>query len=360
MLTASRITVSEGTQAYAKLRSEVIAAGIFERAYVYYAVVITAVVVGFFGSLYAIYRLENYALLTLACLAFSFFTVQAAGINHDAGHRAVFKSNRNNNVLGLFTSMLVGIVFDNWRTRHNAHHAFSNQVGTDPDLEIPFIATDEAMVASKSALQRFLVRYQAFYYYPLGSIVSFSNRLGTLSYFIRRRSIGDWGRFLLYLPPLITLFILPFVLFSPGKALFVFSLVHVTSGIYLATCFAPNHKGMPVVGENTAMSLIEQQVVTSRNVSGGILTDIMLVGLNWQTEHHLFPATPRNKLHLIAPYLQSACAELGLTYTSTSFVETNKDIVRQLYRVQRYASAPKARPQIEPTLVASGTAGEGS
>lgn len=355
MLTAGKLTVAEGTQAYTRLKAEVNAAGIQDRSYVYYFFVIGLTVIGFALSAWAILAFHNYLYLAGACLAFSFFSVQMAGINHDAGHRAVFKSKLLNNALGLFTSMCVGIVFENWRTRHNAHHAYSNQVGSDPDLEIPFIATDEAMIAGKSGLQRFLVRYQAYYFYPLGMIVSFSNRLGSMSYFIQRRSWDDLGRLALYIPPIVVLFLLPFLLFSPAKAIFVFSLVHLTLGVYLATCFAPNHKGMPVVGEGVPMSFLEQQVLTSRNVTGSVLTDIMLVGLNWQTEHHLFPSTPRNKLHRIAPLLKKVCAETGIAYTSTGFIDTNKAIIKQLHNVQRYAASPERRE-----LAAAALAVEGS
>ena len=356
LLTASKLSVAEGTQAYARLRARVIEAGILHRSYTYYFLLISLIVLGFGLSLTAIYWLNDYVLLTLACLSFSFFSVQVAGINHDAGHRAVFKSARINNLLGLFCSMLVGIVFDNWRTRHNAHHAYSNLAGVDPDLEIPLIATDEATFAAKGGLQRFLVRHQAWYYYGLGAIVSFSNRLGSMSYFIRRRSLRDLGRFGLYLPGLVVLFVLPFALFDPLKALFVFGLVHVSSGVYLAACFAPNHKGMPVVGAGVEMSFIEQQVVTSRNVKGGSLTDIMLVGLNWQTEHHLFPATPRNKLRRIEPLLRQTCQELGLAYTSCGFVETNKAILKQLAEVGQYARSPKSSEHSEAMMVGPRTA----
>jgi fatty acid desaturase len=181
-----------------------------------------------------------------------------------------------------------------------------------------------------------------------------------MSYFMRRRSLGDLGRLGLYLPGLVVLFVLPFAMFEPVKAFFVFGLVHVSSGLYLAACFAPNHKGMPVVGAGFAMSFIEQQVVTSRNVRGGLLTDVMLVGLNWQTEHHLFPATPRNKLHLIAPLLQQTCQKLGLVYTSSGFIETNQAIVKQLAQVGRYARSRRSGDHAEVLLAGARAAPKSS
>jgi fatty acid desaturase len=323
-------SIAEGTQAYAKLRAQVRAAGILDKSYAFYAPLVVASFLGYALSVWAVYALDNYLFLAVACLGFTFFSVQLGGLMHDAGHRAIFSSNTLNDVMGVACSVLMAMVFDNWRTRHNAHHAFSNQKGKDPDLEIPLIATSDVLRAAKGPLEHFVTRYQAYYFYPLGAVVSFSNRLGSLSYFIHRRSLGDLARFVGYVPPLVVLFVLPFVLFSPEKAAFVFLLVHITSGIYLANCFAPNHKGMPTLGPITGMSFIEQQVITSRNVKGGFVTDILLVGLNHQVEHHLFPTCPRNKLRLIKPLLEETCRDLGLRYLETGVIETNRDILRHL------------------------------
>jgi len=61
-------------------------------------------------------------------------------------------------------------------------------------------------------------------------------------------------------------------------------------GLYLGCCFAPNHKGMPVLEDDREPDYLRRQVLTSRNVRGGRLVDFALGGLNYQIEHHLFPA----------------------------------------------------------------------
>ncbi len=129
------------------------------------------------------------------------------------------------------------------------------------------------------------------------------------------------------------LFVLPFVVFSPLKAIFVFSLIHVTSGLYLANLFAPNHKGMPQLSSDTVMSFLKQQVITSRDIKGGLVTDLALVGLNYQIEHHLFPTCPRNKLKLLTPYVQDVCQRLNLEFRTVGLIETNKMILRDLRAV---------------------------
>ena len=66
--------------------------------------------------------------------------------------------------------------------------------------------------------------------------------------------------------------------------------------VYLGCSFAPNHKGMPIVESDSGLSFARRQVVTSRNVTGGRLINLLLGGLNYQIEHHLFPSMPRPNL----------------------------------------------------------------
>jgi fatty acid desaturase len=254
---------------------------------------------------------------------------------HDAGHRAVFHSTLLNNLLGVACSGAIGMVFPSWVERHNLHHAHPNQQALDPDMDVPFLVVSQAEFAGKDSLQRLLARWQAYYYYPLGALVSFSNRLGSITYFWRNRSRTNLARLLFYLPAVFLLFAAPLLAFGPEKAAFVFLLVHVSTGVYLAACFAPNHKGMPSVPWDADVSFLEQQVRTSRNVRGGLLTDFLLVGLNHQVEHHLFPGCPRNKLRSLGPYVRRVCQEQDLPYTQVSFLRTNSLLLRHLHRVSR-------------------------
>jgi fatty acid desaturase len=85
------------------------------------------------------------------------------------------------------------------------------------------------------------------------------------------------------------------------------------------------------------MSFLEQQVVTARNVRGGLLCDVLMVGLNHQIEHHLFPNTPRNKLHRLQPYVRALCEREGIPYEESSFLGGGRDILSTLHAVTRGA-----------------------
>ena len=311
--------------------------GILNRAYTFYAALAILAFAGYAITTAAIVAVESYALLLLACLGFSFFTVQLAGIMHDCGHRAVFASARNNDLLGFFAAAAIGMMLGSWRAHHNQHHAFPNQLERDPDFQIPLIALNLAQFTRKGRLGRMLVRYQAFYFYAIVATASLSNRLGGITFFLRRPVRGDIVNLLAYLPVVVALFAGPFLLFPLEKAIFVLVTVHLTSGLYLANCFAPNHKGMTTVPAESGMSFFEQQVITARNVRGGVICDVLMVGLNHQIEHHLFPTTPRNKLACIEPHVQALCRQEGIPYVESGFVQGGRSILSSLHAVPREA-----------------------
>ena len=87
-----------------------------------------------------------------------------------------------------------------------------------------------------------------------------------------------------------------FLVLSPVKAVVFILVQQGLFGLYLGCSFAPNHKGMPILAPTDQTDFLRRQVLTSRNVRGGWLTDLALGGLNYQIEHHLFPSMPRPNL----------------------------------------------------------------
>jgi len=110
------------------------------------------------------------------------------------------------------------------------------------------------------------------------------------------------------------------VVMSPATAL-VFAAIHQgVFGLYMGCSFAPNHKGMPTIAADEDVDYLRRQVLTSRNVRGGILTDVLLGGLNYQIEHHLFPNMPRPSLRHAQPLVRAYCEHHQISYTETSLL----------------------------------------
>src|SRR5215472_11689555 len=65
-----------------------------------------------------------------------------------------------------------------------------------------------------------------------------------------------------------------FVVLSPLQAAVFLVVQQGLFGVYLESSFAPNHKGMPVLGKDEKVDFLRRQVLTSRNIRGGLLTDL--------------------------------------------------------------------------------------
>jgi len=134
---------------------------------------------------------------------------------------------------------------------------------------------------------------------------------------------------------------------SPGIA-FVFLAVQLgIFGVYMGMVFAPNHKGMPLVPKDAKLDFLTRQVLMSRNVRGTRALDVVMGGLNYQIEHHLFPSMPRPHLRHVAPMVQTYCVSHGVPYTVTGLLESYGIVIRYINRVGLGERDPFACPLVE-------------
>lgn len=335
-----KLSQKEAAKIYSKLKNEISAAGILDRAYFYYTIMSIFVFGGFFLSLYFITISSSFISVLLSSLSFSFFTIQIGGIFHDASHRAIFKSAKNNDILGFFACSLIAYTYRKWLENHSKHHSNPNDEDMDPDINRPMFSFSEKQLRSKKGINLWLSRIQVFLYYPVGTLTSVFMQITNIVYFIKEhRKTRLWEK-LLYFVGIIFWTIVPAAIFDPHKAITIYLTVYAVTGFYIFNMFAPNHKGMPMVKKTQRISFLEQQLITSRTVKGNFLLDNALIGLNYQIEHHLFPNCPRNKLNLITPYIKKLCKQNGLEYTETGLIESNKIILKDLSRVARSEDQP--------------------
>ena len=274
----------------------------------------------------------------LCAIAIAFSSVQVALIGHDAGHLAVFGRTRANWALGsLCWSLCLGISFWWWYDRHNRHHASTNDIGADPDLQwAGLVDYSEQTLRARPRRGRSLTRYQA----ALGPIyvllLPMAFRLEGWRFARHRLSGRRRGLELVLLAASLVLWILPVValqwwwvlVYAPSQAL---------AGIYLGLVVAPNHKGMPLWPAGTRLSFLERQVLSSRNVPPNLVGDFFFGGLNYQIEHHLFPTMPRVHLGRARALVKPFCIVHGLTYDEMGAFAAYRLVVREVRRVGRVA-----------------------
>ena len=181
----------------------------------------------------------------------------------------------------------------------------SARTPTSRSTRISFLEED---AASRRGLMAWFTRRQGYLFFPLLLLEGLNLHVSSImGLFGRRKVEGRWleltllgARFAVYLAALFWLLPLGMAFAFLGVQLAVF-------GVYMGASFAPNHVGMPIVPRDAKLDFLSKQVRTSRNVSGGWWATVLMGGLNYQIEHHLFPSMPRPHLAKARELVREHC-----------------------------------------------------
>jgi fatty acid desaturase len=277
---------------------------------------------------------------------------QIGFLGHDAGHRQVFTTRRASYVLGVLCGNLgIGLSYGWWTGKHNRHHAHPNTEGADPDVMIGPLAFSATRAQAGRGVQRLLFRYQAYLLIPMLFLEAISLHLVSIGALLRqvartRAGRPGNGRHWAWEAGLLIVHVAGylcavFLVLSPLRAVVFIVVQQGLFGFYLGCSFAPNHKGMPVLAAGDKTDFLRRQVLTSRNVRGGPVTDLALGGLNYQIEHHLFPSMPRPSLRHAQEPVRAFCARHGIAYLESGFAASYAQVLRHLHTVG------SLRPELE-------------
>jgi fatty acid desaturase len=317
---------------FTALNRQIADAGLLDRRTAYYAIRASTVTALFAGGWVLFFFVGsswwNIAVAGMIGLVFA----QVGLLAHDVAHRQVFRTRKPSAVAGRFAANIgVGMSYGWWMDKHTRHHNNPNHDDLDPDVrpEVLIWATKSAW--GRRGLKGFITRHQAGLFFPLLTLLSIDLRVSSIKALrhpgMKQRGL-EAGLLTVHLVTYVAALLL---VLSPLQAL-VFFLVHQSVfGVYLGMTFAPNHKGMPhPTGDEDYLC---KQVVTSRNVTGGWLTDVALGGLNYQIEHHLFPAMPTPNLPKAQPIVRAYCEQIGIAYEQTSLIDSYRQALRHLHAV---------------------------
>jgi len=335
---APTLPVNHITRSFTEIASTVRDAGLLKRSYVFYAVFVSTLVLALGGIIAGMVLLGDSWFQLLMAAALGVVLTQFAFLGHEAAHRAIFKSGDANDNFGKFiSSFVVGMSYFWWMNKHSRHHANPNTIGKDPDImpdTIMFLQDDAAQ--TKGVLRQFVMR-QGWLFFPILTLEGFNlHRTAVVTLVksgsVRQRWIELTGivlHFVVYLVPL-------FLFLAVQMAVF---------GVYMGASFAPNHKGMMIIPSDVKVDFLSKQVLTSRNIRGGWFMTILLGGLNFQTEHHLFPNMARPQLFATRDIVREHCAAIDLPYTETGLFESYGIVVRYLNEVGLSARDPFDCPE---------------
>lgn len=292
----------------------------------------------------------------------AFFVSQAIvligfNIMHDAGHGAFSRHGWLNRAMARSLDLIGGSI-DVWRVKHHVlHHTFTNINGYDDDLDVGVL-----MRLHPSQPFRAWHRYQAFYAFPLYSLLSmhwvlsdffefFSGRVGR-----QGNKVPTKGKRLLFLAFKLNYFVLGLglpMLFHPAwGVLLTFFAIQLVVGFTISLVFQMAHV-VDIVDfpepagpclENEWM--IHQLCTTANFATNSRFISWYCGGLNRQVQHHLFAPISHVHYEHIEPAVVQTCREFKVPLRSyPTLLGAVRGHLNMLSRLARPSAEPEAEPQ---------------
>jgi fatty acid desaturase len=348
-VTTSAATASLGvreTSDYAIVKRRIRDAGLLEKQQWFYVRSICAKLMLLAACLALFGLLRNPWLQAANSVALAIISGQLGFQLHDAGHRQMFTTPWKNVAVGLLTgNLLLGMSYGWWVDKHNRHHANPNHMDRDPDVNMMAIAYSTSQALERRGLLLLMARHQAYLFFPLLLLLGWSMHVSSLAFLLLQRSRYRWRELALVGAHVVLYVGLLVWMLGPWSALLVIVAHQCCGGTYLALVFAPNHKGMAQVDDDSDIDFLRRQVLTSRNVRSHPLTDLWYGALNYQIEHHLFPTMARNRVREAHFIVREFCEERGIPYHEVSMLQSYGELLVFLHEVgdQLRADARAAR-----------------
>jgi fatty acid desaturase len=334
------------TSSYTELSRKVRELGLLRRARTLYGVVFALLVLALGGAIAGFVMLGESWLQLLIAGALGVIFTQFAFLSHEAAHRQIFANSSTNDRVGrILGTALVGISYSWWMNKHSRHHGNPNKIGKDPDIEGEALAFYEAKAEKLTGIRARMARKQGYLFFPMLTLEGVNLHYTSVRSLLRPGAVkGRWlelaliaGRFALYLAAV-------FWALPVGMAFAFLGVQLAIFGLYMGATFAPNHKGMPIIPADQKLDFFSRQVLTSRNIAGRFWPTLLMGGLNYQVEHHLFPSMPRFHLAQARQLVIDHCQAHGVPYTEVSLPKSYAAVIEYLNRVGLAARDPFACP----------------
>ena len=294
----------------------------------------TIVMLSLYFVPYALIITQGYGSLGV-WLCYGVMGLGLAGIGmsvmHDANHDA-YSANPAINKLVAQALTIVGGDNRNWRTQHNVlHHTYTNIHEHDRDIDNKVI-----MRFSPAGDYKKVQRFQVFYVFVFYAIMSlyWTTAKDFVQYiqFSKEGQHRDSGtqKFITLINLIFWkivyftyMFVIPMVFFNfTFLQLFVgFLIMHTIAGLILSIVFQLAHvveeAKFPVPDEKGNIEnewAIHQMETTADFSRKSWLITYYVGGLNYQTEHHLFPRICHVHYPEIAPIVEATAKEFGVPY----------------------------------------------
>lgn len=342
----SGIRINKVTGSYAGLLASAKEAGLLERCRGRYLLLSMLLILAGGGVWMAFFVLGDSWLQLAVAAALGVLFTQFALVGHEAGHFQVFASRTANEwAARMLATLVVGMSYAYWTDKHSRHHARPNVVNRDPDIAPGAIVFHNEVQTNRGRFSRAYGRRQGYLLFPLLLFLGWTLHIDSLKYLLRSGQVKfRWLELGLLGVRFGTYFGMLFLVLSPGLAAAFIGVQVAVFGLYMGGTFAPNHKGMPILPQDSRADFLTRQVVTSRNITGNGFVTFFMGGLNYQIEHHLFPDMPRRHLREASQLVKAHCVLAGIPYTETGLMRSYAIVIRYLNTVGLAAADPFTCP----------------
>jgi fatty acid desaturase len=253
---------------------------------------------------------------------------------HEGSHRSFSPSPRRNAfVLYVAFPLFSGLSSLYWHNKHDRlHHGHPNVEGMDPDIKpFPFVSSLGDHQRCSPSERWFQRNFQRYAFWPMSILLAIGMRRSSVLYlgtYARTRGIDRaWLTEVACMVAHYTCWIIiPVIVWGPFAALLTYAAIWSIVGVCLALVFLPAHVGLPVVNDQHRDWL--HQIETTRNLELPRVVSMFFIGLDYQTEHHLFPKIPHMNLPKAAAITRAWCARNQVPYLSEPYLHALGDAAR--------------------------------
>ena len=313
-------------------------------------VMFAAYLVPFFLITFNVFESKTVWLLLAILMGFGMAGIGMC-VMHDANHGSYSKNNTLNRIIGFFSMGLLSGNSLNWRIQHNIiHHTFTNVHEHDEDIAPPGFLRFEPHTEKKK-IHKFQFLYAWFFYGLMtlmwSTVKDFKqvvryNKGGYLkaanTTFAKELSIVIISKILYFSYMIIPYLIIPEMSFLNWLTGYV--VMHYVAGLTLALVFQVAHvtedNEFPLVTEGELeTNFIEHQLRTTMNFAmGNRFISYMVGGLNYQVEHHLFPAISHIHYPKISKIVAHTAKEFNMPYKyEKTFAGAIYEHTKMLYKL---------------------------
>ncbi|KAL2621888.1 hypothetical protein R1flu_002093 [Riccia fluitans] len=340
--------VPELLKDYRELRTALMRAQMFKTSIPYYVSKFITVFAILAAALAVINWNQSYLAVLGSSLIMGIYWQQCGWLAHDFVHNQVTDNRKFNSYFGgLFVgNVMTGFSLGWWKTKHNVHHAVTNECDEkynpiDPDIDtVPLLAwSKEILDTVDDQFVRSVISVQHWLFVPLLFLARISWMYSSWAHassfpMPRWLRVAEKTTLLIHYSSVIgaALYFLP----VPQAICWVI-LSEFFSGLFLSIVFTVSHNGMEMY--TNPKNFVTAQLASTRNIKNQFFYDWFSGGLNWQIEHHLFPTLPRHSLGKIAPHVKALCAKHNLDYQEISLAAAMRAAFDRLVEVAAIARA---------------------